>query len=107
MFHTVSWRPRSAKSLFSRTKPCSVRPNSEGLAGTGRMALGSMVEITRFSSVRSSSERGLLKHFCWRERISEGERRESWSLSQRKNIRWRAATTAGLRFCSLKSNRGV
>jgi hypothetical protein len=54
-----------------------VRPDSEGLAGTGRTALGSMVEMTRFSSVRSSSERGLLKHFCWRERISEGDRRES------------------------------
>ena len=54
-----------------------MRPKSEGLAGTGRMALGSIVEITRFNSFRSSSERGLLKHFCWSERISEGERREA------------------------------
>jgi len=67
MFQTVSWRPRSAKSLFSNTNPCSVRPDSEGLAGVGTMAVGSNVEITRFSSFKSASERGLSKHFCWRE----------------------------------------
>lgn len=85
-----------------------MRPVSPvGEEGRGIIASGFIVEIIRLSSARSFSGRSLLKHFAWRAWISEGERIESWSLSQRKNIRWRAETTAGLRFCSLKSNKGV
>lgn len=67
MFHTVSCRPFSANSLFRRTKPSSVRPDSVGLAGIGMMALGFIADIIRLSSCMSSSVSGLLKHLAWRE----------------------------------------
>ena len=52
-------------------------PVSPASLGRVTTAEGFMEEIMLLSSWMSCSGRGLLKHFCWREWISVGERMES------------------------------